>query len=251
MQWQRVGVPTSVPPMGFGARRQELRHHIRGDGIEIGALHQPFDLSDLPVTRVRYVDRMPVEQLRLQYPELNNEHFVHIDLIDDGQVLATIPDESLDFIIANHMIEHCDNPLGALETWLSKLRHGGIVFMAVPDQRKGWDERREVTSLEHILQDYRSTAVERKARNYEHFKSWTELVGNIHDEAHVRWLIDIDYSIHFHVFTFESFRSLLDYASREMRLPFRVVDAVEPSDCSWESVFVLQKTDCTTTGTLF
>jgi predicted SAM-dependent methyltransferase len=232
--------------MGFGAPRQELRHHIGGDGIEIGALHQPFNLSDLPVTRVRYVDRMPVEQLRLQYPELSNEHFVHIDLIDDGQVLATIPDESLDFIIANHMIEHCDNTLGALETWLSKLRRGGIIFMAVPDQRKGWDERREVTSLEHILQDYRSTAVERKGRNYEHFKSWTELVGNIHDEAHVRRLIDIDYSIHFHVFTFESFRFLLDYANREMRLPFRVVDAVEPSDSSWESVFVLQKTHLTT-----
>jgi SAM-dependent methyltransferase len=227
--------------MTVGSLRKELRHHIRGDGIEIGALHNPFDLSGLPVTRIRYVDRMPSEQLRLQYPELNDVSFVNIDIIDDGQILSTIPNGSLDFIIANHMIEHCDNTLGALENWLVKLREQGVLFLALPDKRRGWDERRDITSLEHILEDYRSTTSERKARNYEHFKSWTELVGNIHDEAHVRWLIEIDYSIHFHVFTFDSFRSLLDYARRELDFPFRILDSIEPADCSWESVFVLAK----------
>lgn len=228
--------------MAFGARRTDLRHYLRGDGIEIGALHQPLDLSGLPVTRVRYVDRMPAEKLREQYPELNDEKLVPIDIIDEGQVLSSIPDQSLDFVIANHMIEHCDNPFGALEHWLAKLKVGGVVFLAVPDQRKGWDERRELTSLEHLLADYRSTEEERKARNYQHFKDWTELVGNIHDEAHVRWLVEIDYSIHFHVFTFDSFCDFLDCARRELSMPFDISDAIAPSELSWESVFVLTKT---------
>src|ERR1700730_2220399 len=116
--------------MDFRGRRQ-LKHHICGEGVEIGALHHPFDLTGLSVTRVRYVDRLPADQLRLQYPELKNETFVPIDIIDDGQTLKTIPDESLDFVIANHLIEHCDNPLGAIEAWLSKLRGGGVIFMAV------------------------------------------------------------------------------------------------------------------------
>lgn len=228
--------------MAFGSRRGDVRHYIRGDGIEIGALHQPLDISGLPVTRIRYVDRMPAEKLREQYPELNDEEFVPIDIIDDGQVLSSIPDDSLDFVIANHMIEHCDNPFGALEHWLAKLKSGGVVFLAVPDQRKGWDERRELTSLEHLLADYRSTEEQRKARNYQHFKDWTELVGNIHDEAHVRWLVDVDYSIHFHVFTFDSFRNFLDCARRELAMPFDISDAIPPSESSWESVFVLVKT---------
>src|SRR6476620_2061595 len=133
--------------MPLGSLRKELRHHIHGDGIEIGALHNPFDLSGLPITRIRYVDRMPSEQLRLQYPELNNVPFVAIDIIDDGQILSTIPNESLDFIIANHMIEHCDNTLGALQNWLLKLRENGVLFLALPDKRRGWDERRDITSL--------------------------------------------------------------------------------------------------------
>ncbi len=226
--------------MNFRGRRQ-LKHHLRGDGIEIGALHQPLDVSELPISSIRYVDRLPTEELRQHYPELKNETFVTIDIIDDGQVLGTIANHSLDFIIANHLIEHCDNPLGTIENWLSKLRAGGIIFLAVPDQRKGWDERRPVTSLQHIIDDYRSTASDRKMRNFQHFKDWVELVGNIHDPAHVQRLIEIDYSIHFHVFTFESFFALLAYARERMSFPVRIVEAVQPSEESWESVFVLEK----------
>lgn len=237
--------------MDFRTRRH-LKHHIRGEGVEIGALHYPLDLTGLSVTRVRYVDRLPADQLRLQYPELKNETFAPIDIIDDGQTLETIANESLDFIIANHLIEHCDNPLRAIETWLSKLRRGGIIFMAVPDQRKGWDERRPLTSLEHIIEDYRSPASDRKTRNYQHFQEWVELVGNINDQAHVpahvQRLIDIDYSIHFHVFTFDSFRELLTYAREEMQLPLRIIDAVEPSEASWESVFVVGTNEAVRTG---
>lgn len=227
--------------MDFHGRRQ-LKRHLKGDGIEIGALHQPLEVSDLPISRIRYVDRLPTEALRVHYPELKNETFVAIDVIDDGQELRTFATESLDFIVANHLIEHCDNPLGTIENWLMKLRRGGIIFLAIPDQRKGWDERRPLTSLQHIIADYGATPSDRTARNFEHYKEWAELVGNIHDPAHIQWLIDIDYSIHFHVFTFQSFRALLAYARERMSLPFRIVEAVEPSEASWESVFVLEKT---------
>lgn len=228
--------------MTFGARRGELRHHIRGDGIEVGALHSPFDLSGLAVTRVRYVDRMSVADLRKQYPELDGHPLVEPDVIDDGQVLSTVPDESLDFIIANHMIEHCDNPLGTLRNWVSKLRPGGVCFVALPDKHKGWDERREVTTLEHMVEDYRTSPAERRRRNREHFREWVELVGNKRDEAEIQRLIDIDYSIHFHVFTFESFRRLLEFARDEMRVPIEIVDSMAPSEASWESIFILRRT---------
>jgi SAM-dependent methyltransferase len=227
--------------MSFGARRGELRHYIRGDGIEVGALHSPFDLTGLPVTRVRYVDRMSVADLRRQYPELDGKPLVEPDLIDDGQVLSTVPDGSLDFLIANHMIEHCDNPLGTLKSWVSKLRPGGVAFVALPDQAKGWDERREVTPLRHMIEDYQVDADERRRRNRQHFREWVELVGNKRDEAEIQHLIDIDYSIHFPVFTFDSFRALLDHARDAMGVPFDVVDSLRPSEASWESIFILRR----------
>lgn len=228
--------------MSFGARRGELKHHIRGDGIEVGALHSPFDLSGLPVTRIRYVDRFDVDELRRHYPELEGEKLVPIDIIDDGQVLSTVPDGSLDFVIANHMIEHCDNPLGTLRSWVSKLKPGGVCFVALPDQRKGWDERREVTPLSHMVEDYHADPAERRRRNRRHFREWVELVGNRNDEAEIQRLIDIDYSIHYHVFTFQSFRELLGHARDVMRVPFEIIDSMEPSEESWESIFVLRRT---------
>jgi len=228
--------------MTFGGRRSELKHHLSGDGIEIGALHSPFDVSGLAITRIRYVDRFDVDELRKHYPELKEQKLVPVDIIDDGQVLGSIPDGSLDFVIANHMIEHCDNPLRTIRNWISKLKPGGICFIAVPDQRKGWDERREVTPLAHMIEDYRATPALRKERNRQHFREWVELVGNQKNEELIQHLIDIDYSIHYHVFTFDSFRQMLDYAAGAMRLPLEIIDSMEPSETSWESIFVLRRT---------
>jgi hypothetical protein len=69
-----------------------------------------------------------------------------------------------------------------------------------------------------------------------------ELVGNMKDESEIQRLIDIDYSIHFHVFTFDSFRALLDYARDVKKVPFDVIDSMRPSETSWESIFILKRT---------
>ncbi len=186
------------------------------------------------------MDRYDLEGLRKHYPELNDRDLVPVDIVDDGQVLGTVPDASLDFVIANSMIEHTDDPLGTIRNWLSKLRPGGVVYLTVPDKRVGWDEHRPLTSLAHMVEDYRVDAQARKARNYEHFADWTTyMMGGYNpgtqqnfeaetpEEAdaklktHIQYLIDIDYSIHFHVFTYQTFLALLEYARDEWTFPSR------------------------------
>jgi len=76
--------------------------YLRGSGIEIGPLHQPLEVSSQ--ANVRYVDRMPVEELKKQYPELSAYNLVEPDILDDGETLSSISDDSVDFVIANHMI---------------------------------------------------------------------------------------------------------------------------------------------------
>src|SRR3954467_5871072 len=82
-------------------RRRTVARHLHGDGIEVGALHFPLDLSEAEITRVRYVDRFDVPGLRAQYPTMADLTFVPVDIVDDGEVLSSIPDGSLDFVIAN------------------------------------------------------------------------------------------------------------------------------------------------------
>ena len=193
-------------------RRQIASHYLSGHGIEVGALHSPLDIPDH--VKVSYVDRMPVDELRKHYPELAGYDLVNVDIIDDGENLLLIADSSVDFVIANHMIEHCQNPIGTIKQHLRVLKPNGILYMAVPDMRYTFDRDRPVTSLEHLIHDYTdgpSWSVN------SHFEEWSKLVEKVPEDqiasssAH---LMDINYSIHFHVWTQADFLELLLYCKK-------------------------------------
>jgi len=190
------------------------RRFLRGDGIEIGALHQP--LPTPRGARVRYVDRLSGRELRAHYPELAGERLVEPDVLDDGERLARFADASLDFVIANHFLEHCQDPIGALRSFARTLRPGGVLFLAVPDKRHSFDRERPVTPLEHLWRDHREgPGWSRRA----HYEEWVRVVHRVEDEAwalnRVEHLMASGYSIHFHVWTQRELLELLTSLTRE------------------------------------
>ena len=185
----------------FFMKRQAIANEfIRGVGIEIGALHHPLPVPEN--TTVRYVDRLNAQQLREQYPELSQLPIVDVDIIADGERLESIPNSSQDFVIANHFLEHCQNPLFAIENMIRVLKPNGIVFMGVPDKRFTFDIDRPLTTYEHLENDYKHGGEFSKKQ---HFEEWVRLVHHVTDELEVakqaNHLMEIDYSIHFHVWT--------------------------------------------------
>lgn len=207
--------PADPPPVYFDARRELAARFLCGEGLEIGPLHLPLKMP--PGARARYVDRMPVERLREEYPELAGWELTPVDLIDDGEALATVPEGSQDFVVANHFLEHCEDPIGTIATHLGKLRPGGVLFYAVPDKRYTFDFRRPVTPLEHMVADHEQ-GPERSRR--QHYDEWAEQVvfeeGESEDErqARARRLEAEGYSIHMHVWTQAEFLALI-LAARE------------------------------------
>jgi SAM-dependent methyltransferase len=197
---QRLAATRESPfgPTVNDTRRAIAAAFLHGDGIEIGALHQPLIVPR--TARVKYVDRMKVAELRQHYPELVNAPLVEPEIVDDGETLATIADATQDFVIANHFIEHCENPLLTLRNLLRVLKPGGILFMAVPDKRFTFDVDRPCTTLDHVLRDF-SDGPEWSKR--QHYEEWTRLVNKRTDTSQVnaetQHLIDMKYSIHFHV----------------------------------------------------
>lgn len=189
---------------------------LRGDGIEIGALHQP--LSVPPVARVRYVDRMPVPELRRQYEELASLPLVDVDIIDNGEQLTTIGADTQDFVIANHFIEHCQNPVQTLQNLFRVLKTGGVLYCAVPDKRYTFDVDRPCTPLEHVMRDFSEGPAWSKRQ---HFEEWTRLVNKRTDEAEIEkevlHLLSIDYSIHFHVWSATELLELVVAVQRMIR----------------------------------
>lgn len=185
------------------ARRRIGRRFLGGEGLEIGALHRPFPAP--AGARVRYLDRFTTEQLRAEYPELADEPFATVEIVDDGETLATIADGSQDFVIASHVLEHTQDPIGTLRRQLAVLRPGGVLLLALPDRRTGIDERRAPTSLEHLQADHADGGAGSRAQ---HYREWAELVdqplGFVAAEdvaAHAEQLERSQYSIHFHCWT--------------------------------------------------
>ena len=180
-------------------REMIARTYLTGLGIEIGALHNPLKLP--PAATVKYVDRLPVSQLREQYPELAEQELVDVDILADGELLESIADSTQDFVIANHFVEHCQDPGGALLNMLRVLKPTGILYLALPDKRCCFDSDRPVTSLEHVLRDH-SEGPEWSRRG--HFEEWARLVNKTAAEdvdTEIERLMSIDYSIHYHVWT--------------------------------------------------
>jgi SAM-dependent methyltransferase len=210
--------------------------YLSGDGIEIGALHNP-----LPVprsVRIRYVDRLPVSELRAHYPELEHEPLVQVDILDDGERLETIADSSLDFVVANHFLEHAQNPVGTLLNSFRVLRPGGVLYLAVPDKRHTFDRDRPVTPLAHLLRDFHEGP---NVSRRDHFEEWARLVERVPEEEvphRAQQLMDQDYSIHYHVWTQRELLELLTAIRERLDLDFDV-ELVEP--IKHEVVIVLRK----------
>ncbi len=210
---------------------------IRGHGIEIGALHMPLRVPRS--AKVMYVDRFTVEDLRKHYPELNDKSLVNVDIVADGERLETISNESQDFVIANHFIEHCQNPIGALLNMFRVLKCGGVLYLAIPDKRNSFDADRPVTTIEHLMRDYQEGPAWSRRQ---HFEEWTRLVNKVQDdeaaEREIALNMGIDYSIHYHVWTqadmLELLVTLRKLASFEMELCLKNGPEV---------IFILRKND--------
>lgn len=199
-----VPLPAPASDLADPLSREGLANrYLRGSGIEIGALHNPLKVS--PAAKVTYVDRMPNEELRAHYKKLGDTPLVAIDRYDDGEKLSTFADRSLDFVIANHFLEHCESPLHALQAMHRVLQPGGILYLAVPDKRFTFDQVRPVTLFAHVWRDYQDgPAWSRSA----HFEEWARHCWQVdraksEDEirAQARHFEAINYSVHFHVWS--------------------------------------------------
>jgi ubiquinone/menaquinone biosynthesis C-methylase UbiE len=186
---------------------------------------------------VKYVDKWSAEELREQYSDLADEKIVAPDIVDDATRLATVPDSSLDFVVANHFLEHCEDTIGTLRTFLRVTRPGGAVFLAVPDKRRTFDSARPTTSLEHVLRDHELGPEISRVQHYEEFARLVEGVSDDELPARVANALEDDrYHMHFHVWTHETFLELLDEL-RE-RLGFEIA---EDRSHAHESIVVLRR----------
>lgn len=77
-----------------------------------------------------------------------------LNSIKDGTDLSGIPDETYDFILSSHALEHIANPIRALKEWIRVVKVGRALIIVLPNYRLTFDRRRAPTPIGHMLDDY-------------------------------------------------------------------------------------------------
>lgn len=216
------------------------RKYLTGSGLEIGAMHSP--VKPPAGVRVSYVDVASREESIGKFPEIAADKVVPVDFVTDGFILENVPDGAFDFLIANHVLEHSPDPIGALVRWHQVLRPGGVIYCSVPLVDYHFDKGRPTTTYEHLREDYEAYRSGVRDviddRNRPHYREWVEIshpavsgepppasedVAARRAEA----LLKKGEEIHFHTFTLRSARELFEKLGTDILPGLSVLEVVK------------------------
>jgi SAM-dependent methyltransferase len=186
--------------------------YLKGHGVEIGAFKTPIP-GIAPVYVDRF-DRYANEATGAQY-------------YGDAGALP-FRTSSLDYVATSHVIEHVADPIAAFAEWCRVLRHGGIIYMVVPDRRLTFDHPRPLTTVEHMLDDHRRGTTQVDGTHIDDFtfgvdpsffgpdRSSDDVMRErraLADSYRQRIGEGQEINIHFHTFEPESMQALLQAAA--------------------------------------
>ena len=201
-------------------RESIAQQYITGSGSEVGALHSPLLVP--AGTEVKYVDFEAPAELDDHYPELSDTTITRPDIISDMETLHSIEDSSQDFVIANHVLEHCEDPIKAVKSTARVLRPNGIAYFAIPDKRFTFDKDRDATTLEHLIRDHEEGPdVSLRA----HYEDWCCHVDKLSGQEYsdkVKLLVELRSNIHFHVWEYPDMMKLFYYLTTVLDVPLNV-----------------------------
>ncbi|HEY2042554.1 MAG TPA: methyltransferase domain-containing protein, partial [Jatrophihabitans sp.] len=140
--------------------RQLLARSVLGQGLEIGPGDNPFPLP--PGATAQSVDQWAPQDNAKLFREIEATRFQRADFLIDlnTERLSAFADQSQDFIIASHVLEHLVEPVGQLADIYRVLRPGGTLLLLLPDRRRTFDRDRRPTPLLHLVDEYQRGVTE-------------------------------------------------------------------------------------------
>ena len=81
-------------------------------------------------------------------------------IINEASNLTEIDNENYDFVVSSNVVEHLSNPLLAMLEMKRVTRPNGLIITIVPHRDVIFDHKRNITSLEFLVESFESTMVE-------------------------------------------------------------------------------------------
>jgi SAM-dependent methyltransferase len=132
-------------------------------GVEIGgAAHNDFKVDVLNVDRYAEMDTVYKDAERQLWGRAKP-----VDIIARGHELP-LDDDSFDFVLASHVIEHIPDPIAALKEWARVARR--YIVLVVPHRDRTFDRDRPLTPLSELIERHESGFTSEEDR---HWTVWT------------------------------------------------------------------------------
>lgn len=236
--------------------------HLKGKGVEFGALHNPLPVNPKQC-QVCYVDRLATKEVLDHFPELRSKASTLVPvsiLLDINQDdFSELIKHQFDFFVANHLIEHLINPIRFLENIYNVMPSDSVLYLAVPDKDYTFDRFRDLTTNDHLWQEYKENINE---LSVEHLNDFILNITKDHIEPERRsrmyfkndilpvdaetvekiYQLHRDRSIHVHVWNQNTFNQFLKFVINKLNLDLEVIDSCESKgNSSNEMIYILRK----------
>jgi len=138
-------------------------------GIEIGgSAHNAFNLPNC--LNVDYTDSMDTIFKKAEFEYCGEK--MPVDVVANGDKLP-FKNESYDYVISSHVIEHFFDPIATIKEWLRVIKPGGYIFIIAPTWRAISTETRDCTTLEDLIKRNSGEIKQDEAQNpHDHFSVW-------------------------------------------------------------------------------
>ncbi len=210
-----------------------------GYGLEIGGFSPVFDKKGIvPVyNNIQNLDNCNFSSSTVWEGKVkegntysySSKHSPSKQYVLEATNLNNIKDESYDFLLSSHVIEHTANPIKALHEWIRVVKVGGYLIVLIPHKDGTFDHDRPTTSLDHLMQDYQNDIDEKDLTHLDEILNLHDLEldpeAGTHAQFAKRSKNNYDNRcLHHHVFDSSLVFCLFDY----MQLNIIAIEAIAP-----------------------
>lgn len=144
---------TVQPLVSLRKKRIISALRLDGNGIEYGPLHKAIvPKSGCSVKYVDYTDKKGLAEHYANDPNVDVNLIPEIDIVTGGRRIVNFVDpDSIDFVVASHVLEHVPDFLTWLEDNMTILKVGGRVGVAYPDRRYCFDLKRQPSKFSEMI----------------------------------------------------------------------------------------------------
>lgn len=196
--------------------REFLSNKLSGHGVEFNAGSKPFPC---PVTCDTIFagapGRLTPGLMNLDEPQSEDEVVINVKNTTFDK-MEGIEDDSLNYIIAGNTIEYLPNPLSGIEKAWCKLKVGGKLILVVPHKDLTINSKRELTTLAHLILDYKRPLKERDFLHFVEFYEKAAPTGNPYELA-LKAFNNQSGTVHYHTWNEESFFNMIQYFSENIK----------------------------------